>query len=540
MSTSLTDVYSPHPGSSRGHGVSGSRLTRPKGQEEPLKMTERSALTSGRMSDLSERSDARAKTARAGPTNRQGRPSTVAPPDAGPPGAVEDPGRTTRAGEAGSSDELLRASLERLVLLECRATGQLAPDSGLELELARWRHQAQAAESRASTAEAQRDRLFSQIMEAERYRSGLDRETGGVELASFIAELRSELSRVQEARDLAERQRAELLDRLQHSRRPTGAAPENPRELAEELIASGILKTAELTLTARAADLVAGSESERALLRAVLRDLDEGSTGLRLAALERLAGIRPRLAAPVYAAALTREVEPEVLAHLCRVAGRCGVRSLLPLLSRHAVHPDERVRVAVLFAQRRLNGEAGAEVPSMTGARNDDASHVRRAALLADTMFHPEELAPRLRQLAADPDPGFRRLLAACAAALAPPAEEVLQVLAQDRDGPVRTSALRALGAPVDLSQAPRAERRRALRHLPRKLHHTPVEVARPMPPRDVVAAIERELRQSLRGLTPDALLESLALSRAELNSALDSAISGGRIVRRGPRYFAS
>jgi hypothetical protein len=362
-----------------------------------------------------------------------------------------------------------------------------------------------------------------------------------VELASFIAELRSELSRVQEARDLAERQRAELLDRLQHSRRPVGAAPENPRELAEELIASGILKSAELTLTARAADLVAGTESERALLRAALRDLDEGSTGLRLAALERLAGIQPRLAAPVYAAALTREVEPEVLAHLCRVAGRCGVRSLLPLLSRHAVHPDERVRVAVLFAQRRLLGDAGSEVPSMTaGARNDDASHVRRAALLADTMFHPEELGPRLRELADDPDPGFRRLLAACAAAMAPPADEVLQVLAQDRDAPVRTSALRALGAPADLSQAPRAERRRALRHLPRKPTTIPVDAARPIPPRDIVAAIERELRQSLRGLTPDALLETLALSRAELNSALDSAISGGRIVRRGPRYFAS
>jgi hypothetical protein len=453
----------------------------------------------------------------------------------------EDPRRATQGAEPGSSDELLRASLERLVLLECRTTVQLPPDSGLELELSRWRHQAQAAEARASAAEAQRDRLFSQIMEAERFRSGLDRDGGGVELASFIAELRSELSRVQEARDLAERQRAELLERLQHSRRATGAAPENPRELAEELVASGILKTAELTLTARAADLVSGSESERALLRAVLRDLDEGSTGLRLAALERLAGMPPRLAAPVYAAALSREVEPEVLAHLCRVAGRCGVRSLLPLLGRHSVHPDERVRVAVLFAQRRLAGEGASPEPSvMESPRKDHASHVRRAALLADTVFHPEDLGPRLRNLVADPDPGFRRLLAACAAALAPPAEEVLRVLAQDRDSHVRTAALRALGAPVDLSAAPPAERRRALRALPQQSRARTADAPRPTPPRDVVGAIERELRQSLRGLTPDALLESLSLSRGELNSALDAAISAGRIVRRGPRYFAS
>jgi hypothetical protein len=439
-----------------------------------------------------------------------------------------------------SSDELLRASLERLVLLECRTTNQLAPDSGLELELSRWRHQAQAAESRATTAEAQRDRLFSQIMEAERFRSGLDREGGGVELASFIAELRSELSRVQEARDLAERQRAELLERLQHSRRTEGVAPENPRELAEELIASGILKSVDLTLTARAADLISGSESERALLRAILRDLDEGSTGLRLAALERLAGMQPRLAAPVYAAALSREVEPEVLAHLCRVAGRCGVRSLLPLLARHQAHPDERVRVAVLFAQRRLSGEVSANDALGEVARKDDSSHVRRAALLADTVFHPEELVPRLRSLAEDPDPGFRRLLAACAAALAPPREEVLHLLAQDRNEPVRTAALRALGAPVNLSQAPPAERRRALRHLPQQSRARPAPVAPRAHPKDIVAAIERELRQSLRGLTPDALLDVLELSRTELNSALDSAISAGRIVRRGPRYFAS
>jgi hypothetical protein len=442
---------------------------------------------------------------------------------------------------AASSEELLRASLERLVLLECRTTSQLPADSGLELELSRWRHQAQAAEARASSAEAQRDRLFSQIMEAERFRSGLDREGGGVELASFIAELRSELSRVQEARDLAERQRAELLERLQRSGRPPSAAPENPRELAEELVASGILKTVDLTLSARAAELVSGSESERALLRAVLRDLDEGSTGLRLAALERLASMPPRLAAPVYAAALSREVEAEVLSHLCRVAGRCGVRSLLPLLARHSEHPDERVRVAVLFAQRRLGGENGASEPAIVEApRQDDASHVRRAALLADTVFHPQELGPRLRNLATDPDPGFRRLLAACAAALAPPAEEVLRVLAQDRDQRVRTAALRALGAPVDLSQAPPAERRRALRSLPQQSRAMPVDPPRTTPPRDIVGAIERELRGSLRGLTPDTLIETLSLSRTELNAAIDSAISAGRIVRRGPRYFAS
>jgi hypothetical protein len=61
-----------------------------------------------------------------------------------------------------------------------------------------------------------------------------------------------------------------------------------------------------------------------------------------------------------------------------------------------------------------------------------------------------------------------------------------------------------------------------------------------PVSPKGRLREIERELRQSLRGLTPDALVKTLALSREELHSALDAAISTGRVVRRGPRYFAS
>jgi hypothetical protein len=97
---------------------------------------------------------------------------------------------------------------------------------------------------------------------------------------------------------------------------------------------------------------------------------------------------------------------------------------------------------------------------------------------------------------------------------------------------------MRALGAPSALSEAPPAERRRALRQLstePRSDGR-----AGPAAKRDVVSLIERELRQSLRGLTPDRLLELLDLTRSELNSALDSAISSGRVIRRGARYFAS
>src|ERR1700722_6861097 len=91
-------------------------------------------------------------------------------------------------------DAALRSALERLVLLECRAQQSPGPTaSSKELELARWRAEAQRAEARAASAEAQRDRLFSRLIAAERTQTGLSGEPTGADLASFIAELRAEL-----------------------------------------------------------------------------------------------------------------------------------------------------------------------------------------------------------------------------------------------------------------------------------------------------------------------------------------------------------
>src|ERR1700722_13280852 len=96
-------------------------------------------------------------------------------------------------GSPDARDAALRSALERLVLLECRAQQSPGPTaSSAELELSRWRSEAQRAEARAASAEAQRDRLFSRLIAAERMHAGLAGESGEVDLASFIAELRSE------------------------------------------------------------------------------------------------------------------------------------------------------------------------------------------------------------------------------------------------------------------------------------------------------------------------------------------------------------
>jgi hypothetical protein len=341
------------------------------------------------------------------------------------------------------------------------------------------------ASDNANAVLAAADSLVKQLVGAQAAMARLeaDLRNARVELERAVSEARGGRS---EARDLAE-QRAKLLERLRNARRAAASAPANPPEVAEE---PAVTHTAEPTLAAGDASLALGSERERAMLRTTLRDLSAGSKGLRLVALERLAGMESRLAAPVFAAALSYEFEPEVLAHLCRVAGRCGVSSLLPLLERHATHPDERVRVAVLFARRRL-AEDGASNASASLGRPQAALPMPAPVQRSNAVLPPEDHTPHAHHLATDH------------------AHEV----AWRGSGNVRRQHPGLLGQRAHPSLAVRGGRMREIEH---------------------------ELRQNLRGLTPDALLETLSLSRPELNSALDAAISSGRIVRRGPRYFAS
>ncbi|MHB1844149.1 MAG: hypothetical protein ACYCWW_04860, partial [Deltaproteobacteria bacterium] len=183
-----------------------------------------------------------------------------------------------------SAEALLRAALERLVLLECRgAEGATAPTAprdpdGLRAGLAH-------AEERATAAEAKLDLLFGRLLAAERVRAGLADDSGAdgeVDLAGFIAELRSELADVQRARDLAQQKNATLaaeLRRAQSVSRPRGAV-----EWANRLAREGLLFSPGATLEELGPALAQGSAAERLLLAGVLRDLDGGDPALQDAA----------------------------------------------------------------------------------------------------------------------------------------------------------------------------------------------------------------------------------------------------------------
>ncbi len=439
-----------------------------------------------------------------------------------------------------SAELLLRAALERLVLLECRL-GPAAPASPPPEAL---RREMQRAIERAAEAEAERDRLFSRLLAAERVRGSLTGqapEAGQVDLAGFIAELRSELTAAQRERDaVVERNRA-LAAELRHS----SPGPRGALEWAAQLSAEGLLSPPEAPLSDLWPDLAAGTPAERLVLGGAVRDLDSPDSAARAAALARLEGLPAKVAAPIVAAALGREHDPVLLGRTLRLAGRLGLPVLLPLVERERTHPDERVRAAALFAAIRLGGGEGAAV-------EDPAPRVRRGALLCAVLCAPEGVNARIERLAGDPDPGVRKLVAAAAAALPERPEPLLRRLANDDVPAVRRSALRALSAAPEIAGLPPAQRRRRLKQETPSvtLHRDPAPRARALSPTAgegstpaeaagasaLGEAIEGELRASLRGRTEAELAVVLGRPIEEIRRAAQDAIAAGQIVRRGER----
>jgi len=440
-------------------------------------------------------------------------------------------------GSPDARDAALRSALERVVLLECRAQESPGPSaSSNALELARWRAEAQRAAARAASAEAQRDRLFARLIEAERTHAGLTGEPEGPDLAAFIAELRAELGRLEQARDVAEKQRAELLSQLRQ-REQADLTPRSPEEWAERLSAQGVLPDPGTPILGLERDLVAGSPAERALLKGILRDLSGDDAALREAAADRLAALPAMLAAPVFAAALSREADAAVLAKLVRGAGLTGVASMAPLVSGLRKHDDPRVRAAVLFAEVRLVRSP----PAKTWLKDSDP-RVRRRAALAAVLRAPGQADTVLQALGEDSDAGVRQAVAAGASALPVLPEALLLRMAQDPELRVRKAALRGLSAPAALAELPAAERRKALREIlrggPRADPSPPVEAsAAPVQAQLDLDAAEAELRASLRGRTPEQLARVLGVDVETLNRALEA--DEHRFVQRGPRWFA-
>lgn len=363
--------------------------------------------------------------------------------------------------------ELLRGALEKIVFFECRVS-QLESELRVALKTAeRGRTDASAAHQRAvelegavagargARAEAERrsDDLAERVrlLEGERERllaglveqaglagaPGADGDAAGeqADLAGFIAELRAEID------DLRRSRASDPLTPTLGSAVPRGSESTAPGEPAREPYASvatlggRLASDGRASLTAGDAKLLRGqlaTESDRVLFDQAIQRLRASDPVERLRAVRRLEALGPRAAAPLLAAAVSRE-------------------------------PDAEVKVALLGALARVDEPFAADLAA--GALEDRRPQVRAAALETLARLAPERAEPRILGALGDESPVVRRRGALLLAlSKSPRADEALAAALRDADrGVARAAAAALAGRPSVAAQGALA---RALEHV--------------------------------------------------------------------------
>jgi hypothetical protein len=457
----------------------------------------------------------------------------------------------------------------------------------LKQELAAAQSQAgQAARERADALEqakvarAERERFLDRLIEAERIRrAGEPDAPEGIDLAAFIAELRSEIISL----------------RAQATSQPRAPAPspaEAPRaerfdsaeDAARAFAAEGRIGISERDRGELQAAAHFPTRSEETLFALSLRELSSPDHLARLRAAQRLKALGPKPALPGAAAALHGERDAEVRCALLQVLSAAGEASALPLVSPHFEAPEAEVRLAALECAFALSDRA-----CVLRALDDASPRVRRrAAVLA---AGDPDSRTALERAARDADPSVRRVAAlGMAASLGLRAEEALFTALDDEDVSVRRAAAKGLSrtfgpevfAVADLDAGRRRREIRRLSQIP--ADHRPAlapplaeaEAARgapeargairraPMPegpsapsaplpeaasepaapdwPPVLSPELEDEVLSSvtaaLRGKSPEELVRAVSAPAQAVLAAATSLEKRGRLIRRGQRYF--
>ena len=381
-------------------------------------------------------------------------------------------------GGAGSTkhhepEGLLRSALEKIVFFECRvsqleselaaakasserargdAAGVRRREVELEQALAGERGQrseagrrAGEAEERVRLLEAERERLLGGLVDRARL-DGAARadgsEDGQADLAGFIAELRAEIEtlRTFKASAIA-------------AGFAGGAAP-GPERKAPGPAASVAELGGRFELEgrvgvsagdrARLADLL-GTRADRALYERSMEDLTASDVGKRLRAVRALEALGSRAAAPLVAAALSRETEAEVKAALLGALARFREPFAADLAERELSDARPQVRAAALEALA-ATGETRA-MDRLAGALSDESPVVRRRAALLLGFMNGDRAVEALAVALTDQDRGVAR--AAAAALSGRPSASAQAALARGLEHPelsVRRAAAAALG----------------------------------------------------------------------------------------------
>lgn len=377
-------------------------------------------------------------------------------------------------------ETLLKGALERIVYFEARST-QLANDversvaeaERLKAELARaaqreieLKRTVAELEVRASRAEAQREEtallvnalrreradLVTNFLDASRLRG--TEVVEGVDLAQFIAQLRSEVlhARDGDAPGAGPTLVAKAASDTSASSASAGPATKKPTvtegtpatRLALELRSAGRLSVSEADVNTLTDGAAFPGHSEETLFGFSVRELSSRDVAARVRAAERLAALAHRAAAPALATALNVELEaPAQVAMLKALTTLAGPEGA-PVVQRLLDAPSAEVRIAALKALLKLD-PAGAG-PHLAAATSDPEPAVRRRASLLALGLGPKEALELGTTAIHDGDAAVRALAAlVLGASQADAARPLLLEAMRDADLKVRRSASQAL-----------------------------------------------------------------------------------------------
>jgi HEAT repeat protein len=378
-------------------------------------------------------------------------------------------------------EALLRSALEKIVFFECRvsqleselagakaaaerARGDAATAHRREVELEQALagekgqrgdvdRRAAEAEERVRLLETERERLLAGLVERARVAgapgaAGAPQdEDGQADLAGFIAELRAEIETLRAFKAQAVAAGFTGPEPGQAASRPTGAdrsvEPASVAELGGRFDAAGRVGVTS-TDAARMKELLA-TRADRALYERSMEDLSAQDAGRRLRAVRALEALGSRAAAPLLAAALSREPEAEVKRALLGALARFKEPFAGGLAERELGDRRPEVRVAALEALAGVASTRSTEV--LARALEDESPLVRRRAALLLGFTSGERAVDALALALCDLDRGVARTAAAALAGR--PSARAQAALArglEHGDPSVRRAAAVALG----------------------------------------------------------------------------------------------
>jgi hypothetical protein len=523
-------------------------------------------------------------------------------------------------------DALLKSALEKIVYFEARAEQlhheltstraelehlkrELTLSEQRELELRREVAQLEVRVGRMGTERdeltrvnqalrTERGQLLGKLLEASRIRASdrLERaedEDGGlgIDLASFISQLRSE-----------------VLERPESRSGPGPAfpwpAPGEPPATSPALAVVGapasvagaspvvqhawrLQQEGRLAVSAgQMAELSASGGGDESLFGFSVRELSAPDATSRVRAAERLKALSQPAAAPALASALHAEDDPQVqvalLAAFAEVGTEQGASVVSPLLSSRV--PE--VRIAALKALLTLSPQEAA--PHLTQAVKDPDRGVRRRASLLALGLEGENARRLGEEAILDPDAEVRSLAAlALGAGSGESARSLLLEALKDPEARVRRSAAQSLGrilgqdvsAVVDLDEGRRRREIRRLAALPVQpvraslaarvaprpapapvpaappppaptlaaptpaavsAPRTPARAAAPSPVEALCGPLLSEIRVAIRGRSLGELATGIRSTPEQTSEALALLVARGSVIRRGHKYFAS